>query len=43
MYNLDQVTHKLAYLFVSDLVQVIYTSINSGKNAFIPIIEAGIN
>ena len=43
MYNLDQVTHKqikvsFGLLFVCELLGPGYTSINSGKNAFIPIV-----
>jgi hypothetical protein len=41
MYNLDQFTHKLTYglLFVCEWIGPGYTQINSGKNAFNPIIK----
>ena len=39
MYNLDQFTHKLTWLlFVCEWIGPGYTWINSGKNAFNPII-----
>jgi hypothetical protein len=45
MYNLDQFTHKLTLksfglVFVCEWIGPSYTSINSGKNAFIPIINS---